>query len=81
MKQAITRLVVLVVLLLNQTLVTFGLNPLPFSDDQIYEAVSSVILVVTAIWAWYKNNDTTPEAEAGTEYMKELKRKKEDINE
>ena len=81
MKQAITRLVVLVVLLLNQTLVTFGWNPLPFSDDQIYEAVSSVILVFTTIWAWYKNNDTTPEAEVGTEYMKELKRKKEDINE
>lgn len=73
---AITRLAVLVILLLNQALVTLGYNPLPFSDEQIYEAVSSVLTVLVAIYTWYKNNDTTDAAVAGTAVTKDLKNKK-----
>lgn len=72
---AITRLIVLLVLLLNQALVTLGYNPLPFSDEQVYEAVSSVLTVIVAIYTWYKNNDTTDAAVAGTAVTKELKHK------
>lgn len=72
---AITRLIVLLVLLLNQALVTLGYNPLPFSDEQVYEAVSSVLTVFVAIYTWYKNNDTTDAAVAGTAVTKELKHK------
>ena len=63
MKQAIVRLIVLVILLINQTLITLGWSPLPFSEEQIYEAVSSVALVVTAVYTWYKNNNVTKEAQ------------------
>ena len=59
MKQALIRLVVLVILLINQTLMVLGWSPLPFSEEQIYEGVSSVALVVTAIYTWYKNNNVT----------------------
>ena len=76
MKQAFIRLAVLVILLINQTLMVLGWSPLPFSEEQIYEGVSSVALVVIAVWTWYKNNDTTDEARAGTQYMKELKESK-----
>ena len=76
MNQALLRLVVLIVVLVNQSLIVLGYEPLPFTDEQIYEAVSSVALVVVAIWTWWKNNDVTPEAKKGTEITKKLKEKK-----
>lgn len=73
MKQAIVRLVVLVVLLVNQFLVTLGWHPLPFSEEQIYEAVSGVAMVLMALFAWWKNNSVTDEAQEADVYMQELK--------
>lgn len=71
--QGIIRLIVLVILLLNQTLISLGYNPLPFSEEQIYEGLSSVALVVSAIYSWWRHNNITPEAEAA---QVELERKK-----
>lgn len=76
MQQAIVRLVVLAVLLLNQSLVVMGWNPLPFSEDEIYEGVSSAATVIMALYAWWKNNSITKEAQQADEYLKELKEKK-----
>lgn len=73
MQQAIIRLAVLVILLLNQVLITMGWNPLPWSEDEIYEGVSAVAAVVMAIYAWWKNNSVTKEAQKADEYLKELK--------
>jgi len=75
-KQALIRLVVLVILLINQTLMVLGWSPLPFSEEQIYEGVSSVALVVTAIYTWYKNNNVTKEAEKAQGYLNQLKGRK-----
>lgn len=69
----LVRLAVLVILLLNQTLISLGYNPLPFSEEQIYEGLSSVALVVSAIYSWWKHNNITPEAESA---QVELERKK-----
>lgn len=77
MTQAIVRLVVLVILLINQALIVFGLNPLPFSEEQIFEAVSSVATVVVALWAWWKNNSITKEAQQADEYLQELKERRD----
>lgn len=76
MKQALVRLAVLMVLFINQTLILFGWSPLPFSEEQIYEGVSSVALVVIAIWTWWKNNSVTKEAEEADQYLRELKGRK-----
>lgn len=76
MQQAIIRLVVLFILLVNQTLILYGWNPLPFSEDQIYEGVSSVATVGVAVWAWWKNNNVTKEAQEAQEYLNELKGRK-----
>ena len=75
MKQAITRLVVLMILLLNQLLVTLGWNPLPFSEEQIYEAISGVATVAVAVWTWYKNNNVTKEAEQAQKQLNRMKGK------
>ncbi len=73
MKQAIVRLIVLAIVLINQALVVAGWNPLPFSEDQIYEGVSIVATVITSLWAWWKNNSITKEAQVADDYMKKLK--------
>ena len=52
----IARTVVLAVSLLNVLLNAFGKNPLPFSDDEVYTAVSTVVAVVASLAAWWKNN-------------------------
>lgn len=74
--QVLIRTIVLAVALLNQILVMFGLNPLPFSDEQVYEGVTAVFTVAASLWAWWKNNSVTKEAKAADEYMRELKERK-----
>ena len=71
MQAAITRLAVLVILLVNQTLITFGWNPLPFSEEQIYEGVSAVATVLVAVWAWWKNNNVTKKAQHNEKFLKD----------
>lgn len=72
-QSTIVRVAVLAILLVNQVLVAFGFEPLPFDEQQIYEAVSTVATVVMAIITTYFNNDVTPEGRAGTEKTRQLK--------
>lgn len=69
----IVRTIVLVITLLNTILTAFGVNPLPFSDDQIYEIVSALVTVGVSLWAWWKNNSFTKAAIAADEVLAELK--------
>lgn len=72
-KDTIVRTVVLVVTLVNTLLTAFGKNPLPFSDTEIYQAISTVCTAAASIWAWWKNNSFTKAAIKADEYMHELK--------
>lgn len=76
MQQALLRLLVLVILLINQILIILGWNPLPFSEEQIYEGLSAIALGSTAIWNWWKNNNVTHEAQESQKYLDELKGRK-----
>ncbi|WP_313429981.1 phage holin [Siminovitchia terrae] len=73
MQQAIIRLAVLVIALINQTLTMLGWNPLPFSDEQIYEGVSATVTVVVSVWVWWKNNSITEEAQVADNHMRAAK--------
>lgn len=70
---AIVRLVILAILIVNQTLITLGYEPLPFSDEQIYEAVSILALVLGSLWVWWKNNNVTDVAIAGQAELERIK--------
>ena len=48
----LVRTVMLVVALLNLVLTSFGKNPLPFSDEQIYTGLSALVTVAAALAAW-----------------------------
>lgn len=69
----IIRTVVLVVALVNQVLTATGKNPLPFSDDVIYEAVTLAVTIGASVWAWWKNNSFTKAAIEADQYLKGLK--------
>lgn len=69
----IVRLVVLLILLGNQALVTFGYNPLPFSEEQIFEGVSTAATAVAAVWAWWKHSNITKEAQEAQEVLERKK--------
>lgn len=72
-KETLVRTVVLVIALANSFLTMFGKNPLPFSENEIYQAISAICTVAATIWAWWKNNSFTQPAIKADEYMKELK--------
>ncbi|WP_029265669.1 phage holin [Virgibacillus alimentarius] len=70
-KNMIVRIVVLVIVLINQFLIGFGFDPLPFTDEQIYEAVSTVATVVMALIATYFDTDITKQARQNKKYLKD----------
>ena len=72
-KATIVRSVTLFFLLINQVLCAVGKNPLPFSEDAVYEFVSTLLTCAASLWAWWKNNSFTAPAIEADEYLKELK--------
>ena len=75
--ETITRTVVLFIALLNQVLTILGYNPLPFSDDEIYQVCTLLLTIIASVNAWWKNNSFTQAAIEADEVLKELKTKKE----
>lgn len=72
--ETIIRTIILVIALVNQVLTSLGKNPLPFSDDLIYEAVTLAVTIGASAWAWWKNNSFTKKAIIADEYLKEMKK-------
>lgn len=71
----IARTAVLIAALLNQILTFAGKNPLPFSDDDIYTAITTLVTVAASLAAWWKNNSFTAAAIKADKVMKDLKGK------
>ena len=69
----IIRTVVLIVALINQVLTMTGHSVLPFDDQQITDGLSMLFTAPAALWAWWKNNSFTKEAQAADVYLKAAK--------
>ena len=69
----ITRTVLIIIALINQGLVIAGKNPLPFEDEQIAQVISFGFTAVTALIAWWNNNNFTREAKEAQHYLDALK--------
>ena len=72
-KETVIRTVIMFITLLNSVLVMCNKNPLPYSETQLYAALSGIMSVVSTLWAWWKNNSFTVSARMADEYMKKLK--------
>lgn len=75
-KDTIIRTIILIIALINQLLTVFNINPLPFSDEEIYSVVSTIVMAIASIWAWWKNNSITKNAIEADKYLKQLKEEK-----
>lgn len=75
-KDTLIRTLVLVVALINQLLTAWGYSPLPIDDALIEQLVSTIFTAGAAIWAWWKNNSFTKEAQEADKVMQELKENK-----
>lgn len=71
--ETIARTAVLFVALINQILTVFGINPLPVSDNTVYETVSLLFTLAASLWAWWKNNSFTKNALEADEFLNNLK--------
>lgn len=69
----IARTIVLGLGLLNMILAQLGFVPLDIADSQVYQAVSDIVVIGGAIFAWWKNNPFTKNAKIAQETLKELK--------
>lgn len=69
----IVRTIVLLFALVNQVLTISGYNPLPFSEDEVGQAVSMILTVGASLLTWWKNNSFTQAAIRADEHLKRLK--------
>ncbi|WP_424236292.1 phage holin [Bhargavaea ginsengi] len=76
-KAAFVRLAVLVIVLINQALVMFGWDPLPYTEQQIYEGVSVVATAIVSIYTWWRNNNASEEALEAQKQLERIQRIKQ----
>ena len=55
----VTGILILLLALINATLQMFGINALPIENEEITNIVSTVFLIVTALWNTWKNRNIT----------------------
>ena len=72
----IVRTIVLILALVNQGLAIGGKEKLPFTEDEIYQAVSFVATLIASMWAWWKNNSFTKNAIEADHVLEKLKNEK-----
>lgn len=72
--ETIIRTIVLILALANQALAICGKEKIPVTDDEIYQLVTLIITIGTALWAWWKNNSFTKPAIKADEYLAKLRK-------
>lgn len=71
--KAIIRLFVALVPVANIILTALGKSPLPFTQEEVNIGISSIVAVAGTLWAWWKNNNITIEAQTGQKVIDEMK--------
>lgn len=72
--QAIARLLVLLITIINEALNTLGIYASLPVNQGIVDIASLVLVSGAAIWCYWKNNSWTPEANLGDNVMNALKK-------
>ena len=69
----IARTIVLALALLNQILAIMGKGKIDIAENDVYQVVSLIWTIVSAIVAWWWNNSFTKHAIRADKYMDALK--------
>ncbi len=73
LSKAIINLVVMAVLTINAGLTAKGINPIPFDESAVTEVLTYIASGAAAVWAWWKNNNVTKNAQYAQESLNALK--------
>lgn len=71
-KGTVIRTTVLVLALVNQFLVTAGLNPIPGSEQLWGEIIAFGLTAAVAVWTWFKNNYVTAKGKKQKEQLQKV---------
>lgn len=69
----IARTLVLILALINQVLAVLGKGTIDIAENDIYQLVSIVWTIISAIVAWWYNNSFTKHAIRADKYLAALK--------
>lgn len=69
--QTWVRTVVLILALINQALVVFGITKSEIEIETWTQYVSYAFTVITAVWSWWKNNSFTLKAQEADNILHE----------
>ena len=72
--ETIIRTIVLILALVNQVLAIMGKGQIPITEDEVYQLVTLLITIGSALWAWWKNNSFTLPALKADEYLEKLRK-------
>lgn len=72
--ETIIRTIVLILALANQVLAIYGKEKIPITEEEVYQLISLVVTISSALWAWWKNNSFTLPALKADEYMERLRK-------
>lgn len=70
----IIRTIILILALTNQVLAIYGKQAIPVTEEEVYQLISLVVTIGSALWAWWKNNSFTQPALKADEYMERLRK-------
>ena len=82
--ETVTGVLILLVALVDAVLQMFGINTLPIENGEISEIVSTVFLIVTALWNTYKNRNISTASQTAQQITDAIKNGEilvEDVNE
>lgn len=57
--EAVTGVLILLIALVNAVLQMFGVNTLPIENEEVSNIISTVFLIITALWNTWKNRNVT----------------------
>ena len=75
----IARTIVLALALLNQCLAIMGKGTIDIAENDVYQTVSLVWTIVSAIVAWWYNNSFTKHAIRADDYLASLKNGSQEV--
>jgi len=69
----VTGVLLLVIALINATLQMIGFDTLPISNENVSDIISTVFLIVTALYNTYKNRNVTSASQVAQQVTNSIK--------
>ena len=72
-KEAVTGILILLLALVNAVLQMFGVETLPINNEEVSTIISTVFLIVTALYNTWKNRNITSASQTAQEITEAIK--------